>query len=97
MRAIGNGRPSHSLRRGKPANLKSGAGHVAELADALDLGSSGATHQSSSLCVPREFAAESREFSTLPGPPLGACAPHAWYCCRPSIYGVAASWGWVSA
>ena len=28
------------------------SGHVAELADALDLGSSGATHQSSTLCVP---------------------------------------------
>ena len=28
------------------------AGHVAELVDALDLGSSGATRQSSSLCLP---------------------------------------------
>jgi hypothetical protein len=28
-------------------------GRVAELADALDLGSSGETHQSSSLCVPK--------------------------------------------
>ncbi len=27
-------------------------GHVAELVDALDLGSSGATRQSSSLCLP---------------------------------------------
>ena len=32
-----------------------GRGRVAELADALDLGSSGATHQSSSLCVPKIF------------------------------------------
>ncbi len=30
-----------------------GAGQVAELADALDLGSSGATRQSSSLCLPK--------------------------------------------
>jgi hypothetical protein len=30
-------------------------GHVAELVDALDLGSSGATRQSSSLCLPRRL------------------------------------------
>ncbi len=30
-------------------------GHMAKLVDALDLGSSGAIHQSSSLCMPTRF------------------------------------------
>jgi hypothetical protein len=45
-------RPSATdLPKSKPG------GRVAELADALDLGSSGETHQSSSLCVPKTTTA----------------------------------------
>jgi hypothetical protein len=36
--------------------LSGSLGQVAELADALDLGSSGATRQSSSLCLPTSHA-----------------------------------------
>ncbi len=38
--------------------LRGCRGQVAELADALDLGSSGATHPSSSLGLPKSFRAE---------------------------------------
>ena len=38
------------------------AGQVAELADALDLGSSGATRQSSNLCLPMLVATQIGEF-----------------------------------
>lgn len=40
----------------KPARFFE-TGHMAKLVDALDLGSSGETHQSSSLCMPTKFSA----------------------------------------
>ena len=46
--------------------MRADGGRVAKLVDALDLGSSGATHQSSSLCVPtkskRERGASRRRY-----------------------------------
>src|SRR6516164_728118 len=47
-----SGRLRHRRKCFRPVLSIRVAGQVAELADALDLGSSGATHQSSSLCLP---------------------------------------------
>ena len=52
---------------GSPRRETPPEGHVAESADALDLGSSGATHPSSSLGVPTRSLTRARRFGRLPG------------------------------
>src|ERR1700722_12232959 len=53
-------RPRHGRKSIRGVLSKEVAGQVAELADALDLGSSGATRQSSSLCLPIALRANGR-------------------------------------